>query len=632
MPGICGIIRRARKEECHETIMQMLKKMMHEDWYKCGIYELPDLPICIGWTKHGGEFDDCLPMFNEAKNLILFLNGEVFQRKNIIKELKSKGHKFSDNNGSYLIHLYEELGDKFFVELNGWFCGLLIDLSQKIAFLFNDRFGMNRVFLHEDKDCLYFASEAKSILAVMSGIREFDPLSLGELMTCGCTLGNQSLFKNILIMPPASLWTFIEGKIARKQKYFDKKTWIEQERMNEKQYVHQFIESFGECTKRYTTGLLPVGISLTGGLDTRMVIAAIETNNKYFPCYTFGSMYQKTFDVKVASEVADICNQSFSELVLGEEFLKHFKYWHEKAVYLSDGYIGFSGASELYMNKLARKIAPVRLTGNYGSEVLRGVRAFKYGVPKVDYLNTELRPFVLEAGKNFKRLEAYGQLTFALFSQAPLQGYGRLSIEKSQLQPRTPFMDNDLVKLVYQAPLSFLKSNQVTEAVIRHYNSKLLKITTDLGLLGQGSLLKRSIIRIHREALFKGEYWSGHGMPGWLAALSRERLGGIIEKTFVGRHKFQHFRLWSQRALSNYLSETLIQGVKRFPEYFNIRKVEGMLHEHINGLNNHSNEIDKLLTLILAHQTLISEGRCKGGGPQKLDSVLSSDSDHSWRI
>jgi asparagine synthase (glutamine-hydrolysing) len=344
-----------------------------------------------------------------------------------------------------------------------------------------------------------------------------------------------------------------------------------------------------------------------------MIMACLDTQANNFPCYTFGSMYRETFDVQVGREVARACGQPHHVLLLGEEFLSYFPKYLEQAVYISDGYLGMSGAAELYMNDMARKLAPVRLTGNYGGELLRGHRAFKCEIPRGRFFNQEFKPFLLEAQKTFRYLENTDAVTFALFHQAPTQGYGRLTIEKSMIIPRTPFMDNDLVKLVYRAPLHLLQGETVSVSVIARYRPNLLRITTDRGLLGDSGSLRGVIRQIHRKGLIKAEYLSSHGMPNWLAAITGHHLDPFLQKSFFGRDKFQHFRYWTQKKFGNFIKEAVYQGAKDFKEIFNLYQIEKMVTEHLAGKQNYLDEIDKLLTLSLSKRCLMESYSVKDG-------------------
>lgn len=601
MPGLVGIIGKKQPQDRERQVRTMLASMQYEEFYKSGVYSNPEMSVYVGWTCHPRSFSDCLPVINQTKDLVLFFAGEMFEDQ----YQSAGGTEGSSKNAGRLIGLYEEYGERFVEKLNGWFCGLLLDTRLGKGFLFNDRYGIHRIFIHEGKDGLYFSSEAKALLSVLPEAREFDPKGLGEFLTCGCTLGSRSLYKSIHILPPGSLWTFVDGAVEARGSYFDLRRWVGQECIDERQFLPQVVDLFGNVVQRHSGGALPVGVSLTGGLDSRMVMACLDGRAGEFPCYTFASMYRDSFDVQVGREVAKACKQPHHILVLGEEFLHELPHYLEKAVYVSDGYMGLSGAAELYLNSLARNLAAVRLTGNYGGELLRGVRAFKHEFPGGGFVSPELHPFLSEARKTLHELEATDPVTFALFHQAPSQGYGRLAIERSQVILRTPFTDNDLVKLVYQAPPRLLKGRELSVAIISRYNPSLLKIPTDRGLLGVGSRLRGMVRQLHREALSKAEYFTSHGMPNWLAAISQFGLSGILDRNFLGRHKFQHFRLWTQKRFAGYITDVLLQRGEDLAEFFNRRRIENMVHEHVAGRQNYTEEIDKIMTLTLGYRTLL---------------------------
>ena len=601
MSGIIGFIGIGDPAENASALHLMVKSMVHEPFYTSGIYVNEQLGIWTGWVGHKDSFADCMPVWNETKDVCLIFSGEDFINRGEIEHLRAKGHDCELDNASYLVHFYEEMGLKFIEKLNGWFCGLLLDNRRGKAFLFNDRYGMQRIFIHEGKDGLFFASEAKALLAVLH--REFDPKGIGEFLTCGCTLENRSLYKGLDLLPSGSLWTFSNGEVETRDSYFELESWVRQDYIQENQLVHQVVDLFDGLLQRYSGGTLPVGISLTGGLDSRMVMACLDMDHGEFPCYTFGSMFRDTFDVQVAREVAKAIKQPHQVLVLGEEFLRELPNYLEKAVYISDGYLGMSGAAELYVNFLARNIAPVRLTGNYGGELFRGVRAFKYEIPKGAFVRPSLMPELHAARTTVQELEITDAVTFALFHQAPSQGYGRLAVERSQIILRTPFMDNDLVKLVYQAPKHLLQDEKLAVAIISRYKSDLLKIPTDRGLLGGGSQVRGVIRQLHREALYRAEYFTSHGMPNWMAAISRFGLNGFLERSFLGRHKFQHFRLWTQKRFAGYITDVLLQGAEDLKEFFDGSQVESMVRAHLAGRQNYIDEIDKIMTLSLGYRT-----------------------------
>jgi asparagine synthase (glutamine-hydrolysing) len=623
MPGIFGLISRQQPEKCHRQLKSMVAAMQYEKFYNSGIYNSSEFCVYIGWSVHIGSFSDCMPATNYGKDIILFFAGEVFNDSSD----SSVGVDGGRRNPEDLVALYERWGERFLDKLNGLFSGLILDARQKKILLFNDRYGMNRVFIHESKEGFYFSSEAKALLAALPETREFDSVALGEFLTCGSTLGRQSLYKGITILPGGSLWTGENGAIKSRGYYFDLEKWTGQKILNEKECAVQVVDLFGRVVQKYVQDPVPVGISLTGGLDSRMIMACLDGGSNSFPCYTFGSMYRDTFDVQTAREISKTCGQTHQVLVLGEDFLHSFMGYLEKAVYISDGYLGMSGAAELYLNSLARDISPVRLTGNYGGELLRGHRAFKPELPRINIISPELDPFLRKAQTKFRELEVFDSITFALFHQASSQGYGRFAIERSQVHPRTPFMDNDLVGLLYQVPHNLLVGSGLSMAIVSRYNPKLLTIPTDRGLL-QGKVTIRSLARqFQHKALIKAEYLTSHGMPNWLAGISRCGIGRFLEKQFLGRDKFQHFRFWTKRRFASYLSETLVQRNGDLEQFLNLRQMERILYEHVAGNKNYIYEIDRILTLSLGCKTLLNIGSSTG-----LHWNNSIDCDHGMLI
>src|SRR3989442_9934453 len=122
-------------------------------------------------------------------------------------------------------------------------------------------------------------------------------------------------------------------------------------------------------------------MSLTGGLDTRMIMAWHKARPGSLPCYTFGGMFRDCRDVLVARQVAHACGQSHEVIPVGEEFLSRFPHYAERTVYLTDGCLDLTHSPDLYVNERVREIAPVRMTGNYGGGGVPQGRALKPGEP-----------------------------------------------------------------------------------------------------------------------------------------------------------------------------------------------------------------------------------------------------------
>ena len=228
MPGLVGIITKRPQAWAENELGGMLKTMMHESFYTSGVWSDPSLGVYVGWVARRGSFAAEMPIQNEGRNVTLVFSGEEFPEEGTAEALRARGHQIAQEGPSYLVHQYEE-DPAFPKQLNGRFHGLISDRSKGASLLFNDRYGLQRLYYHEGEDAFYFAAEAKAILKVCPWLRKMDPRGLGEFIVCGCVLENRTLFPGIGVLPPGSSWTFQNGSLEKKGHYFQPSEWESQE-------------------------------------------------------------------------------------------------------------------------------------------------------------------------------------------------------------------------------------------------------------------------------------------------------------------------------------------------------------------------------------------------------------------
>ncbi len=301
----------------------------------------------------------------------------------------------------------------------------------------------------------------------------------------------------------------------------------------------------------------------------------------------------------------EACRQPHEVIRIGEDFLSRFAHYAERAVYLTDGCVEVGVCPDLYLYEKAREIAPVRMTGNYGGEVLRRVRAFKPMDPLPGLFRTELLPYIRDTRNTYGRLLGGHPLSFAVFQQAPWHHYGVLALEQTQLALRTPYLDNELVRTVFRAPQSACANDQVSLRLIADGDPTLRRIRTDRGIGGDSGRLISTAARSWLALTFKAEYAYDYGMPQWLAVADHRLSALRLERLFLGRHKFYHFRLWYRDVLSTYVRETLLDARSLSRPYLQPKRVEAIVEDHTKGRRNYTTEIHKLLTLELVHRQFL---------------------------
>ena len=338
-----------------------------------------------------------------------------------------------------------------------------------------------------------------------------------------------------------------------------------------------------------------------------MIMAWQKAAPGSLPCYSFGGSFRDSQDVRVARQVAKACGQPHEVIPVGNEFLARFPEYAERAVYLTDGCVAVNHAPDLYLNERSAEIAPVRITGNYGGEVLRRVRAFKPSEPVPGLFTREFLSYVHGARETYAKVIDVHPLSFAVFRQAPWHHYGLLALEQTQVSLRSSYLDNDFVRTVFRAPEAAFINQDVSLRLIADGNAALGRIRTDLGLGGAHGI-SAVAGRRWQEFTFKAEYAYDSGMPQPLARIDHLFSPLHLERIFLGRHKFSHFRVWYRDVLSKYVREILLDSRTLSRPYIDRNTLEAIVRGHVKGDRNYTGAIHKVLTLELLHRLFLDSG------------------------
>lgn len=592
MPGIAGIICKKPYEGIGGDLHRMVEAMRHEKFYRGNAYVNKELGLYIGWMGHEGSFADCMPLVSRDEDVVLIFQGEDYRDRE------------KEHTARYLIGLYEELGDDFLVQLNGWFCGLLVDLRKKRLTLFNDRYGMSRIYFHEGNDEFLFASEAKSLLKVRSNLRSLDPEGVAQLLRFNCVTANKSLFSEVSLLPNGASWVFENGVRPKKERYFNPADWEQQPQLSSEEFYQQFSNTVTRVFPRYVQGSQKVALALTAGLDSRLILAAVPNQNASLSCCTYGGTWGETYDIGKARRIAKLQNHRFDVIRINQSFLENFGGFAERNIYISDGTHDAFGAHDVYFNQVARDIAPIRLTGKFGSEVVKNRRLIPWLNYKNDFIQPDFRRCLDQLHPRDKFAQKHS-LSSAVFEEIPWYEFGRVAVEQSQLTLRSPYMDNDLVKLMFRAPSEVRAAGQVQGRYIKEKSPELGAVLTNMGDMGNNSRLVTRLRYIFFHAVFKTEYIYLYSAPHWLTWIDRRLEKLRLERFFSGREKFEGYRIWIKTDLSEFIRETLLNPSAQYTRFFDRRSVENMVTRHIAGTHNYLHEINRVLTIELICSSLL---------------------------
>jgi len=579
---------------------------MNESFYRCGIVAHDELHVTVGWVVHQESFADCMPAWNERRDICLVFSGEEYAEQSVLDDLRRRGHRFDAENASYLPHLYEEWGaDRFFWQLNGTFSGLLCDLRSGRLDLFNDRYGLGRVYVVERKGVCYFASEAKALLRVLPETRQLDPTSLGEFFACGAALQNRSLFSGISILPVASRWSFARRGEPRRQQYFSSKEWESLSQLPIDTYYERLRSTYRRVVKKYFRGKQPISLALTGGIDSRMVIAAAPCAPGSLRTYTNTGMYQECADATLGRAIAAACGHPHSLVTVDRAFFREFPDLVRRTIYYTDGALDGIGAAGLYANIKARELAAVRMTGNYGGEILRDLVVFKAGSGADWMLNTDFTRYVEKAREAFAAERKGPRASFIAFKQVPWHHYSRFKMESSQTTVRSPFLDNELVPFAYQMPAGAAINQMLNLRLVADFCPALAGMPTDRGSLHRPAWIPRRVWEWWREFLPRVEYLYDYGMPNWFTPVDR-LLGPLhLDRQFLGLQKYYHYRRWYRHELAPFVKQTVLNSNVLSLPFLNRTAVQRNVMAHTSGRGNYTVEIHKLLALAFIDTELL---------------------------
>lgn len=327
MPGIVAVI---NDNNANTLLNPMMNSIKHLDWYLTDSYAAET--FAIGRVHLGILNPELQPIFNEDKSLGIFMDGEIYDYNKEKKNLESKGHRFTvGNDAEFCIHKFEEKGEDFVKNLNGSFVIVIFDTKSHKTLIANDRHGLRPFYYAQNGEKHLFASEIKAILQDKTFKKEINHSAVAEFFAFDRILEYKTFFKGIDVLPPASIVVLSKEKFEVKQ-YWDFRFREEySQAFTEEYYVEKLVHSFRKAVRRRMKGEHHFGVFLSGGLDSRSVVA--EISKKHDPVYTFTYAIEKGDEAKIAEKVAKKLGTKHTFFKLKRDYLAHFA---EEGVYLTD--------------------------------------------------------------------------------------------------------------------------------------------------------------------------------------------------------------------------------------------------------------------------------------------------------
>ncbi len=324
----------------------------------------------IDLSEHGNQ-----PMFNEDQSVCLVFNGEIYNYQELRKELISRGHTFrSQADSEVILHAYEEYGRECVHRLRGMFAFAVYDLKRKILFLARDRIGIKPLYYYHKDGKFIFASEIKAILQDRSVVREVNDQAIYDYLGFEFVPAPQTMFRHINKLPSGHYLVAENGKVEI-ERYWDLTMATTPTTLSYGEAVERQKELLGEAIKSHLVSDVPLGVFLSGGLDSSSIVALMRRHISG-PIRTFTIGYHdKSFsELDYAAIVAKHCGTEHQVLMLDDIRPEYV----EKTLYHLDEPMTDLSTVPLYLLcKQAREHVAVCLSGEGADESYAGYDRFK---------------------------------------------------------------------------------------------------------------------------------------------------------------------------------------------------------------------------------------------------------------
>ena len=330
------------------------------------------------------------PMCNEDESLWIVCNGEIYNHLELRKQLEARGHRFRTHcDIETLLHLYEEHGPDCVTQVNGMFALALWDSKNQSLLLARDRLGKKPLYYRATTTQFIFGSEVKALLQHPGCPRELDTRSLSRYLAYEYVPAPHCIFKGIHKLPAGHWLTWKHGQ-TQIRRYWDLNFSKHVENRPEKDLAEELCARFKEAVRLRLISDVPLGVFLSGGIDSSAVVAMMAELRPPSEIKTFAIGFEeRSFDESnYARRIASFFGTDHHEEVLKSQTLLDIL--PELGGFLDEPLADASLIPTYLLSRFTRRHVTVALGGDGGDELFAGYPTFQahrlaeyYRVPPV---------------------------------------------------------------------------------------------------------------------------------------------------------------------------------------------------------------------------------------------------------
>ena len=654
MCGICGIVGASAQYRIEQpTIARMRDTLRHRGPDDCGVYVAAGVGLghrrlsIIDLSPEGRQ-----PLSNEDESIRIVFNGEVYNYRELRRELQGVGHRFrSETDTEVIVHLYEEYGVRCLQRLRGMFAFAIWDARDRSLFLARDPAGKKPLYYTADDTRLAFASELKALLA--AGVaREPDHHSISHYLTYGYVPPSGSGFRGIRKLPPAHYLTYRDGKLALTRYWH--LNYLPKVAIDEREACEELLRLLYEAVKIRMVSDVPLGAFLSGGLDSSAVVAMMaELSSAPVKTFSIGFQQADYDETRWARMVAQRFHCEHHEFIVEPEDgvdLLNTLAWH-----YDEPYADSSAIATWYLAKMTREHVTVALTGDGGDENFAGYR--RHSVSALASYTEPIPPAIRRligaavshgyglTGHN-RRIASRLRILEEVMGDNWRAGYGRMLAwfsegEKAQLytpefaETALGAATDELLRAAYADAAADNAIDQTLSVDVNLYLPEdcLVKVdraTMAASLEARSPLLDRDLMEFAARlpAHFKLNLFDRK-------RIFKKALHGVLPDPILKRRKMGFgvpLEYWFRGAAwIEILRDVLLSSRALERGYFAPAAVERVIDEHVAGVRDRQHQLWMLLMLEMWHRTFVdaapreaeayvSEGRATARRPRAANS------------
>ncbi len=622
MCGICGLVSLTGERVDRDVVTRMNDALSHRGPDAAGVFcdgvaAIANRRLSIIDLAGGDQ-----PIANEDGTVHVVQNGEIYNYRELKEELEGKGHQFRTNSDTeVLVHLYEEHGPTFAKRLRGMFAVAIWDVPRRRFVLTRDQYGIKPMYYRMTATSISFASELKALLQQPGFSKDIDLDALEAYLAYSCIPAPLTIFRDAKKLPAGHVMVW-EGtdttRTARIERYAAPLPGPSMGllRRSEEDLAEEIRERLADSVKAHLIADVPVGVLLSGGVDSS-ALAALASENGASKVSTFTIGFDEAgFDERErARSVAQRYSTDHHEMVLKPNALELLP----KMAEIFDEPFADSSAIPTYLvSQLAREHVKVALSGEGGDELFGGY--FNYVghrlAPLVGRAAPVLRPLIHRLPSSTKQASSLDYKAKRFIDGAAAGPLERHFIWKSIFSPelRANVLTSDhrgandpidLLRPTYDETDGADRLARIMDVDLRVFLVEDMLVKTDRTSMAQSLEARVPFLdpAITNLALMIPSRHKVRGLTK--KRLLRKALAPLVPEMVLNGKK-QGFSIpvgtWLREDLQPVVREMLAPSEIRKQGVFQDATVTRLVDQHSRGERDHSRQLWALLIFGLWHQ------------------------------